>query len=86
MFARIVAVVGVTHESDRRASIVVGSPSLGTTQRKIDLVRGSFARRLATCWVSILVVVDDYPILVDFQHGFELGVHDDVHGLRQRVD
>ena len=68
-----------------RASIVVGSPSMGTTPRKIDLVRGSFARSLTICWVSILVVADDVPVLVDFQHGFELGVLDDVHGLRQRV-
>ena len=59
-------------------SIVIGSPSLGMTPRKTDLVRGSFARSLAICWVSILVVA--------FQHGFELGVHDDVHGLRRRVD
>ena len=55
-----------------RASIVVGSPSLGTTPRKIDLVRGSIASSLAICRVSISVVVDDVAALVDFQHGLEL--------------
>ena len=69
----------------RRLSIVVGSPSLGMSPRKIDLVRGSFARSLAICWVSILIVVDDVPVLVDVQHRFEFGVHDDVHALQQRV-
>ena len=67
------------------ASIVVGSPSLGTTPRKINLVRGSFASSLAICRVSISVVVDDVAALVYFQHGLELGVGDDVHGVRQRV-
>ena len=64
-----------------RASIVVSSPSLGTTPRKINLVRGSIATSLAICRVSISVVVDDVAALVYFQH--ELG--DDVHGVRQRV-
>ena len=68
-----------------KASIVVGSPSLGTTPRKIDLVRGSIARSLAICRVSISVVVDDVTVFVCFQHGLELGVGDDVHGGRQRV-
>ena len=68
-----------------RASIVVGSPSLGTTPRKIDLVRGSLAGSLAICRVSISVVGDDVAALVYFQHGPELGIGDDVHGVRQRV-
>ena len=62
---------------------VLGSPSLGTTPRKIDLVRGSIASSLATCRVSISVVVDDVAALVYFQHGLELGVGDDVHGGRK---
>ena len=65
--------------------VVVGSPSLGTTPRNIDLVRGSIASSLAICRVSISVVVDDVAVLVDFQHGLEFGVGDDVHGGRQRV-
>ena len=32
-----------------------------------------------------LVFVDDVPVFVDFQHGFEFGVHGDVHGVRQRL-
>ena len=48
--------------------VVVGSPSLGTTSRNIDLVRGSIADSLAICRVSISVVVDDVAVLVDFQH------------------
>ena len=31
------------------------------------------------------VVVDDVAALVDFQHGLELGVGYDVHGVQQRV-
>ena len=69
----------------RAPSIVVRSPSLGTTPRNIDLVRGSTASSLAICRVSISVVVDDVAILVYFQHGLELGVDDDVHGVQQRV-
>ena len=68
-----------------KASIVAGSPSLGTTPRKIDLVRGSIASSLAICRMSISVVVDDVAALVYFQHGLELGVGDDVHSGRQRV-
>ena len=68
-----------------RASIVVGSPSLGMTPRKIGLVRVSFASSLAICRVSISVVVDDVAVLVYFQYGLELGVGDDIHGVRQRV-
>ena len=68
-----------------KASIVVGSPSLGTTQRNIDLVRGSIASSLAICRMSISVVVDDVAALVYFQHGLELGVGDDVHSGRQGV-
>ena len=34
--------------------------------------------------MSISVVVDDVAILVDFQHGFEFGVGDDVHGGTKR--
>ena len=68
-----------------RASIVEGIPSLGTTPRKIDLVRGSSASSLPIFRVSISVVVDDVAALVDFQHGLELGVGDDVHSGRQRV-
>ena len=63
-----------------KASIVLGSPSLGTTPPKTDAVFGSIASRRAICRVSISVVVDDVAILVDFQHGFEFGVGDDVHG------
>ena len=63
-----------------------GVPSIvvGTTPRNIDLARGSFASSLAICRVSISVVVDDGAVLVDFQHGHELDVHDDVHGVQQR--
>ncbi|KAI0227472.1 hypothetical protein LSAT2_022074 [Lamellibrachia satsuma] len=74
-----------TKATCRVPSIVVGSPSLGTTLRKIDLVRGSITSSLAICRVSISVVVDDVPALVYFEHGLELGVGDDVHGSRQRV-
>ena len=35
--------------------------------------------RRAICRVLISVVVDDVAVLVDFQHGFECGVGDDVH-------
>ena len=56
-----------------------------TTLRNIDLVRGSIASSLAICRVSISVVVDDVAALVDFQHGLEFGVGDNVHGGRQRV-
>ena len=63
----------------------MGSPSLGTTPRNIDLARGSIASSLAICRVSISVVVDDVEVLVDFQHGLELGVDYDVHGVQQRV-
>ena len=66
-----------------KVSIVVGSPSLGTTPRKLDLVRGSIASSLAICRVSISVVVD--TALFYFQHGLELDVGDDVHSGRQRV-
>ena len=66
-----------------RASIVVGSPSLGTTPRKIDLVRGFLVSSPAICRVSNSVVVDDVAALVYFQ--LELVVGDDVHGVRQRV-
>ena len=65
--------------------VVVDSPSLGTTPRNIDLVRGSVASSLSICRVSISVVVDDVAVLVDFQHGLEFGVGDDVHGGQQRV-
>ena len=74
-----------TKAAGRASSIAVGSPSLGSTPQKIDLVRGSIANSLAICWVSISVVVDDVAALVYFQHGLELGVGDDVHGVRQRV-
>ena len=74
-----------TKAAGRAPSIVVGSPSLGTTPRNIDLTRGSIASSLAICRVSISVVVDDVAVLVDFQHGLELGVDDDVHGVQQRV-
>ena len=66
-------------------SNIVGSPFLGTTPRKIDLVRGSIASCLAICRVSISIVVDDVAALVYFRHGLELGVGDDVNGVRQRV-
>ena len=58
--------------------------SLGTTPRKIDLVRASIASSLAICRISISVVVDDVAVLADFLHGLELGVGDDVHSGRQR--
>ena len=74
-----------TKAAGRAPSIVVGSPSLGTTPRNIDLVRGSIVSSLAICRVSISVVVDDVAALVDFQHGLELGVGYDVHGVQQRV-
>ena len=74
-----------TKAAGRAPSIVVGSPSLGTTPRKIDLVCGSLASSLAICRVSISVVVDDVAALVYFQHGLELGIDDDVHGVLQRV-
>ena len=74
-----------TKAAGRASSIVVGSPSLGTTPRKIDLARGSIASSLAICRVSISVVVYDVAALVYFQHGLELGVDDDVHGVQQRV-
>ena len=35
--------------------------------------------------MSFSVVVDDVGALIDFQHGFEFGVGDGVHGGRQRV-
>ena len=73
-----------TKAAGRAPSIVVGSPSLGTTPRNIDLARGSIVSSLAICRVSISVVVYDVAVLVDFQHGLELGV-DDVHGVQQRV-
>ena len=66
-----------------RAFIVVGSPSLGPTPRKIDLVRESIASSIATCRVSISVVVDDVADPVYFQHGL-VHVGYDVHGGRQR--
>ena len=71
-----------TKAAGRAPSIVVGSPSLGTTPRNIDLARGSIASSLAICRVSISVVVDDVAALVYFQHGLELGVDDDVHGVQ----
>ena len=45
----------------------------------------SIASNLTICRVSISVVVDDVAALVDFEHGLELGVGDDVHSGRQRV-
>ena len=67
-----------------KASIFVGSPSLGTTPPKTDAVFGSIASSRAICSVSISVVVDDVAVLVDFQHGLEFGVGDDVHGGPKR--
>ena len=74
-----------TKAAGRTPSIVVGSLSLGTTPRNIDLVHESFDRSRAICRVSISVIVHDVAALVDFQHGLEFGVGDDVHGGRQRV-
>ena len=75
-----------TKAAGRAPSIVVGSPSLGTTPRNIDLARGSIVSSIAICRVSISVVVDDVAALVDFPHGLELGVDDDdVHGVQQCV-
>ena len=73
-----------TKAAGRTPSIVVGSPSLGTTPRNIDLVHGSISSSRAICRVSISVVVDDVAALVDFQHGLEFGVGDDVHSGWQR--
>ena len=67
-----------------KASIFLGSPSLATTPPKTDAVFGSIASRRAICRVSISVVVDDVAVLVDFQHGLEFGVGDDVHGGPER--
>ena len=67
-----------------KASIVAGSPSRGTTPPKTDAVFGSLASRRVICRVSISVVVDDVAVLVDFQHGLEFGVGDDVHGGPKR--
>ena len=88
MFARFVAVVGVAHEGRGQSAVYrrgQSSPSLGTTPRNIDLARGFIASSLAISRVSISVFVDDVADLVDFQHGLELGVDDDVHGVQQRV-
>ena len=74
-----------TKAAGRAPSVVVGSPSLGTTPRNIDLARGSIVSSLAICRMSISVVVDDVAALVDFQHGLELGVDDEVHVVQQRV-
>ena len=67
-----------------KASIFLGSPSLGTTPPKTDAEFGSIVSRRAICRVSISVVVDDVAVLVDFQHGFEFGVGDDVHSGAKR--
>ena len=83
VFARFVAVVGVAHEGDRQ-SVNCCSPSRGTTPPKTDAVFGSIASRRAICRVSMSVVVDDVAVLVDFQHGLEFGVGDDVHGGPKR--
>ena len=74
-----------TKAAGKAPSIIVGSPSLGTTPRNIDLVRGSLANSLAICRVSISVVVDDVAALVYLQHGLEFGVGDDVHDGPQRL-
>ena len=74
-----------TKAAGRTPSIVAGSPSLGTTPRNIDLVHGSVASSRVICRVSISVVEDDVPALVDFQHGLEFGVGYDVHGGLQRI-
>ena len=74
-----------TKAAGRAPSIVVDSPFFGTTPRKIDLVRGSLVSSLAICRVSISVVIDEVAALVYFQHGLELGVGDDFHGVRQRI-
>ena len=73
-----------TKAAGRTPSIVVGSPSLGTTPRNIDLVHGSISSSPVICRESISVVADDVAVLVDFQHGFEFGVGDNVHGGWQR--
>ena len=73
-----------TKAAGRTTSIIVGSPSLGTTSRNIDLVHGSISSSRTICRVSISVVVDDVAVIVDFQHGLEFGVGDDVHCGRQR--
>ena len=47
-------------------------------------MHGSISSSRAICRVSISVVADDVSVLVDFQHGLEFGVGDDVQGGRQR--
>ena len=84
VFSRFVAAFACNTATNRE-SVDRRRQSLGTTPPTIDLVRGSIARSLAICFVSISEIVDDVPVLVDVQHGFELGVRDDVHCLRQRV-
>ena len=74
-----------TKAAGRTPSIVVGSPSLGTTPRNIDRVHGSISSSRAICRVSISEVVYDVAALVYFQHGLEFGVGDDVHSGQQRV-
>ena len=74
-----------TKAASRTPSIVVGSPSLGTTPRIIDLVHGSISSSRAICRVSISVAVNNVAALVYFQHGLEFGIGDDVHGGRQCV-
>ena len=84
MFARFVTDAVVAHEGRTHSVCRRIQSFFGLDTRKIDLVRGSIASSLAICRVSISVVVDDVATLVDFQHGLELGVGDDVHGGRQR--
>ena len=74
-----------TKAASRTPSIVAGSPSLGTTPRNVDLVHWSVSSSRAICRVSISVGVDDFAVLVDFQHGLEFGVGYNVHGGLQRI-
>ena len=69
----------------RRRQVERRLSSWGTTPRNIDLVVGSACSSWAICRVSISEVADDVAVLVDFQHGLELGVGDDVHGGPQRL-
>ena len=73
-----------TRRRSAKRLFFLGSPSLGTTPPKTDAEFGSIVSRRAICRVSISVVVDDVAVLVDFQHGFEFGVGDDVHGDPKR--
>ena len=85
MFVRFVAVVSIAHEG-RRQSVYRGRQSVFGYDAAKDRFGARVPRQLSSdLQGSISVVVDDDAALVYFQHGLELGVGDDVHGVRQRV-